>query len=84
MEQTNIEHESKIDINKTLAAGEYLNKIKSYLEHMINNPKKLGNLKIQLTIANNFISSKDNNKEYAMHSKSDNIKVMINDEQDKL
>ena len=36
---------------------------------------------IQLTITINFISSKvDNDEEHVMHSKSDNIKIMISDE----
>ena len=34
--------------------------------------------KIQLTIAVNFISSKDSDEECVMHSKSDNIELMIN------
>ena len=41
-------------------------------------------LNIQLTIANNFISSIDNEEEHAMYSKSDNIEIMINDEADKV
>ena len=32
---------------------------------------------IQLTIAINFMSSKDNNEERVMHSESDNIEIMI-------
>ena len=36
--------------------------------------------KIQLKIAINVISSIDNNEEPVMHSKSDNIEIMINDE----
>ena len=36
--------------------------------------------KIQLTIANNFISSIDNDEECVKHSKSTNIEIMINDE----
>ena len=31
-------------------------------------------------MALNFISSKDNDEECIMHSKSDNIEVMVNDE----
>ena len=31
------------------------------------------------TFAINFVSSKDNDEEQIMHSKSDNIKIMIND-----
>ena len=40
--------------------------------------------KIQLTIANNFISSIDNHEEWVMHSKSDKIDIMINDEADQV
>ena len=40
--------------------------------------------KIQLIIANNFISSIDNDKECVMHTKSDNIKIMMNDEADEI
>ena len=36
-------------------------------------------MKIQLTIAINFISSKDNDEEHVMHSENDNIEIMIND-----
>ena len=41
-------------------------------------------MKIRLTIANNFISSIDNDEELAMYSKSDNIEIMINDEADEV
>ena len=37
-------------------------------------------MKVQLTIAINSISSKDNDEERVMHSKSGNIEIMINDE----
>ena len=37
---------------------------------------------MQLTIANNFISSLDNDEERVIHSKSDNIEIMINGEAD--
>ena len=39
---------------------------------------------MQFTIANNFISSIDNDKEYVMCSKSDKIEIMINDETDEV
>ena len=39
--------------------------------------KKSDTWKIQLTIANNFVSSIDNNEERVMHSKSDNIESLI-------
>ena len=39
---------------------------------------------MQLTIANNFISSIDNDAEPLMHSKIDKIEIMINDEADEV
>ena len=44
--------------------------------------KKSDLWKIQLTMEINFISSKDNDEEHVMHSKSDNIELMINDKTD--
>ena len=38
--------------------------------------------KIKLSIAINFISSKETNEESVMHSKSDNIEIMIYDKAD--
>ena len=60
------------------------NKIRPYLKDITNNLKKSDTRKIQLTIANNFISSIDNDEECVMHSKSDNIEIMINDEADEV
>ena len=79
-----IEYESNGDRNKTLSVEEYLNKIRPYLKDIINNLKKSDTWKIQLTIANNFISSIDNDEERVMHSKSDNIEIMISDEADEV
>ena len=45
----------------------------------INNFKKSDTRKIQLTVAINFISSKDTDKKHVMYSKSDNIEFMIYD-----
>ena len=61
-----------IEIKHSLSVEEYLNKIRPYL------------WKIQLTIANNFISSIDNDEERVIHLKSDNIEIMMNDEADKI
>ena len=41
-------------------------------------------LKIQLTTAINYISSKGTDKEHVIHSKSDNIEIMINDKADEV
>ena len=73
------EHESSSNRNKALTVEEYLNKIRQYLKDIINDIKKSDAWKIQLTIATNFISSKDNDEEHVMHSKSDNVEIMIND-----
>ena len=67
------EYESNGDRNKTLSDEEYLNKIRLYLKDIINNLKKSDTWKIQLTVANNFILSIDNDEEHVMHSKSDNM-----------
>ena len=47
--------------------------------------KKFDTCKTQLTIiVYNFISSIDNDEEYVMLSKNDNIEIMINDEVDEV
>ena len=86
------EHESKGYRNKCLTSitvtfisvEEYLNKIRAYLKDIINNLKKCDTWKIQLTIANNFNFSTDNDQECTMHSKSDNMEIMISDEADEV
>ena len=78
------EYESNDDRNKTLSVEEYLNEISPYLRYIINNLKKLSTWRIQLTITNNFIFSIDNNEQHVMHSKSDNIEIMISDEADEV
>ena len=40
--------------------------------------------KIQLTIANDFIISTNNDEEFVMHSKSEIIEIMTNYEADKV
>ena len=61
-----------------------LNKARPYLKDIINNDKTSDTWKIQLTIANNLISSIDNDEDHIIHSKTDNIKIMINDEADEV
>ena len=75
-----VEYKSNGNRFKTLSVEKYLDKIRQYLKDIINDFKKSDIWKIQLTIANNFISSLDNDEEHVMHSKSDNIEIMINDE----
>ena len=49
----------------------------------MNNLKKSDTQKIQL-ITNNLISSIDNDEEHVVHSKSDNIEIIISDEADEV
>ena len=69
---------------KKLSVEEYLDKIRPYLKDIISNLKKSDTWKIQLTIENKFISSINNDEEHVMHSKSDNIEIMINDDADEV
>ena len=64
-----IEYKSNGDRNKTLSAEERLNKIRPYLKDIINNLKISDTWKIQLKIANKFISSIDNDEDCVIHSK---------------
>ena len=52
---------------------------KPYLRDIIINLQKSDTWKIQLTIAINFISSKDDEEEYVMHLKNNNIEFMSYD-----
>ena len=58
--------------------------IKQYLSDIINDPKTEGEWKIQLMMVNNFISSNDSNETRTMHTKSDNIEIMIGNETDEI
>ena len=75
---------TEYEINETLSVKEYLNKIRPCLKDIINNLEMSDTCKIQLIIVNNFTSSIDNNVKHVMHSKSDNVEIMINDEADKV
>ena len=64
--------------HKTLSIKECLDEIKPYLKDINNNNlKKYDTWKIPLTIAINFISSKDTDEECEIHSKINNIEIMI-------
>ena len=67
-----IEHESNGDKN---TIDEYYNKTETYLRTIIIDLQNSDSWKIQLTIAINFISSKDSEKEHVMHSNSGNVKL---------
>ena len=57
-------------------------KLDQFLKDIINNLEKSDTWKIQLTVANSFISSIDNDEDRLMHSKSDSIEIMFHDAAD--
>ena len=69
-----IEYKRNDDGNRNLSLDEHLNKIKPYLRGIKTDLQNCDTWKIQLTIAINFVSSKNAEKERLMHSKSNNIK----------
>ena len=76
-----IEYKSSGDKNKLLSVEEYLNKIRAYLRGLVNDLKQSDTWEIQLTIAINFISCKeDYDEDRVMLSKSDSIEPMSSDE----
>ena len=74
---THIVYESRGDKNAKLALCEYFGKIIPYLKDMINDYKSKGEWKIQITMRIIFISFIDKNEIQVMHTKSDNIEIMI-------
>ena len=80
-----IQYENKGDKDKILTVNEYLDMIRRCLVDMINDHKIKSESKIQLTMAINFVSSKPcSDKTRIMHSKSDNIEIMIGSETDEV
>ena len=76
------EREIKI---KKLTIKEYLNMIRPYLVDMINDRKNQSEWKIQLSAEMNFISSKpDSDETRIMHTKSNNIEIMIGSDTDEV
>ena len=63
-------YESNGDKNKNLSLDEHFDKIRPYSRDIIIDLQESDVWKIQLTIAINFISSKDAKEERVMHSKS--------------
>ena len=84
MQVTVIKYESNGDKNENLSIKEYLEEIKPNLKNIINDLQKSDTWKIQLTIAINFISSKDIGEESIMHLNNGNIAVMAYDKADEV
>ena len=62
---------------RVLSVEENLDKIRPYLRDIINDLKQSDTWKIQLTIS-------EDNEEHVVHSKSDNMKIVISDEADEV
>ena len=76
-----VQYESKGD--KILTLKEYLALIENYLRELINYYKNKGEWKVQLIAEINFISLKPGSDETRiMHTRSDNIEIMIGDGND--
>ena len=54
------------------------------MNNIINNLKKSDTWKTELTIANKFFSSIDNDEERVIHSKSYNIEIIVKNEADEV
>ena len=76
-----IEYESNGNKNRNLSLDKDLPKIKPHFRNIIINLQSSEAWKIQLTIAINFISSKDVGEEFVMHSNSGNIKLTSDSDQ---
>ena len=80
----NMEYESTGDKNKNLSSEDYLDINRPFLIDMINDHKTHGKWKIQLTMQITFISSLYNEEFRIMHSKSDNVEIMMGIETDNI
>lgn len=67
-----------------LSIKQYLQKTKPYLDNIVYNLRASGEGKIHVTMKINFLSSKDSNEKRLMQCKSDNIKIMIGNNRNKI
>ena len=58
--------------------------IRPYLSDLINYHKSEEEWKIKLTLAINFMSSKDSEETRTMHTKSHNVEIMMGNETDEI
>ena len=78
-----VQYESKGD--KILTIKEYISLIEKYLREFINYYKNKGEWKLQLIAEINFISLKPGSDETRiMHTRSNNIEIMIGDDNDNI
>ena len=79
-----IQYESIGNKDKTITIKEYLDMIWPYLSDILTDYKTQGEWTIHLTIAINFISSKDSDETCTTHTKSANIEIMMGGETDEI
>ena len=79
-----MKYEGSGDRNKTLVIEKYLIEIRPSLKNIINDFKKLDTWKVKLIIAIDFMSSKDQDGENVMHSKTENIEIINNSKVDEV
>ena len=60
-----------------MSPEKYRNIIRPYLSHVINDHKTQSESEIQLTMQINFISSKDSDVTFNIHTKCNNIEIII-------
>ena len=72
-----VSYESRGDKDGKLALYEYFDKIKPHLKDMIDDYKSKGEWKIQITMRIIFISFIDKNETQVMHTKSDNVEIIM-------
>ena len=60
--------------------NQYLNNIREHLRKLMNDKRKKGEWKIQLIMKINFISSKNFIDTRDMHSKSDNVEIIMDND----
>ena len=78
-----IRRESIGDKDKSLSDREYIDIIRAHLLDLINNHKTQGEWKIHLTMTIIFFS-KDSNETRTIHTKNDNIEIMMDSEKDEI
>ena len=69
---------------QNLSPKEYLDTIRPYLGDMIIDYKTQGEWKMQLTMSVNFISSKDSEEICNLHTRRNNIEIVMVNETDEI
>ena len=72
-----VEYKSDSKKDKSISIVRYLNNIREHLRKLINDKRKKGEWKIQLIMKIIFVSSKKFNDTRDVHSKSDNVEIMM-------